>query len=300
MKWKKKGCEKMNEKERNFRQMLEKLWAQDCFVCVGLDSEYGKIPQHIKDFVIRLKTDGAITDIDVVEEVMFLFNKGIISTTADIVCAYKTNIAFYEDQGKSGILALIRTIAFIKEFAPEVPIILDAKRADIGNTNQGYVRSAFEICGADAITVNPYLGRESLQPFLDQKNKGIIVLCRTSNPGAGEFQDLKMGGETLYQIVARKVAEDWNNNGNCAIVVGATYPEELEYVRKIVGHMPILIPAVGAQGGDVKKAVLAGGYEIIINTSRGAIFASGGTDFAIAARTEAIKLNNNIVQYMKK
>lgn len=290
----------MEYKERNFRQMLKELWAQNRFVCVGLDSEFEKIPQHIKDFVVRLKTDGSIADIDIVEEVMFLFNKGIINATADLVCAYKPNIAFYEEQGTAGISALIRTIAYIKEFAPNVPIILDAKRADIGNTNQGYVRSAFEICGADAITVNPYLGKEALKPFLDQKNKGIIVLCRTSNPGAGEFQDLKMNGESLYQIVARKVAEDWNSNGNCAIVVGATCLEELEQVRKIIGCLPILIPGIGAQGGDVEKAVLSGGYEIIVNTSRGAIFASGGTDFAIAARNETIKLSNSIVRYMKK
>lgn len=288
----------MAEEERNFRQMLEKLWAQKRFVCIGLDSEYKKIPQHIKDFVAEGKANGLFADTEEADEVMFRFNRDIINATADLVCAYKPNIAFYEEQGTAGISALIRTIAYIKQRAPEVPIILDAKRADIGNTNQGYVRSAFEIFGADAITVHPYLGREALKPFLDQKDKGIIVLCRTSNPGAGEFQDIKADGEPLYQIVARKVAENWNGNGNCAVVVGATYPDELRKVREIIGKMPILIPGVGAQGADVEKTVLAGGYEIIINSSRGIIFASSGADFAKAARIETIKLNDSIVLYM--
>jgi orotidine-5'-phosphate decarboxylase len=298
LKTKLEGENKMKEEERNFRQMLEKLWAQKRFVCIGLDSEYNKIPQHIKDFVAEGKENGLFANTEPIDEVMFRFNKNIIDATANLVCAYKPNIAFYEEQGTAGISALIRTIEYIKLRAPEVPIILDAKRADIGNTNQGYVRSTFKVFGADAITVHPYLGAEALQPFLDQKNKGIVVLCRTSNPGAGEFQDLEMNGEPLYQIVARKVTESWNNNGNCAVVVGATYPEELEQVRRIVGHMPILIPGVGAQGADVEKTVKAGGREIIVNISRGAIFASNGADYAQAARRETIKLNDSIVMYM--
>lgn len=290
----------MKTEERNFIEMLRKLWAQNRVVCIGLDSDYEKIPEFVKDYATEkmAKTVGASAHKMAIEEAMFLFNKSIVNATADIVCAYKPNVAFYEAQGNAGISALIRTIAYIKERAPKVPIILDAKRADIGNTNRGYVQSAFGMYGADAITVHPYLGAEAMKPFLEQKNKGIIVLCRTSNPGAGEFQDLKVDGEPFYQIVARRVAENWNENGNCAVVVGATYPKELQEVRKIVGNMPILIPGVGTQGADVRKTVLAGGNKIIINTSRGAIFASSDSDFAEATRKETIRLSDLIVQYM--
>jgi len=230
--------------ERNFREMLEKQWAKNHFVCVGLDSDFNKIPKEAQKGTIK--------------ETIFSFNCQIVNTTADLVCAYKPNIAFYEEQGVEGINALIQTVIYIRGRAPEVPIILDAKRADIGNTNKGYVQMAFHIYGADAVTVHPYLGREALKPFLEKEDKGIIVLCRTSNPGAGEFQDLKMDGESLYQIIAKRVARHWNENNNCAVVVGATYPEELQKVRELVGDMPILIPGIGKQGGDVEKTVKAG------------------------------------------
>jgi len=282
----------MESIERNFFSMLRKLWLQNLFVCVGLDSAFEKIPQFLKDSVT--KELGFLS----VEEIMFQFNKNIIEATADLVCAYKLNIAFYEAQGHEGIAALIRTIAYIKEYAPEVPIILDAKRADIGNTNDGYVKSAFEIIGADAITVNPFFGEEAMKPFLAEKDKGIIILCRTSNPGSGEFQDLEVDGVPLYQIVARNVIENWNSNGNCAVVVGATKPEELEQVRKIVGDMPILIPGAGAQGADVKEAVDAGGREVIFHSARKIIFASDGLDYAEEARTETVKLGNLIIVCM--
>ena len=289
----------MKTEGRNFIEMLRKLWAQNRVVCIGLDSDFEKIPEFVMYYAMEnmAKTVGASVHQMAIEETMFLFNKSIIDATADLVCAYKPNVAFYEEQGVAGISALIRTIAYIKKRAPEVPIILDAKRADIGNTNRGYVQSAFEMYGADAITVHPYLGAEAMKPFLEQKNKGIIVLCRTSNPGAGEFQDLEVDGEPFYQVVARRVAENWNENGNCMVVVGATYPKELQEVRRIVGNMPILIPGVGTQGADVKKTVLAGGNEIIINTSRGAIFASDGSDFAEAARKETIRLSELINRY---
>ena len=285
-------------KERgNFRQMLEERWATGIFSCVGLDSDYSKIPDVVKravrDRLSRELTSGP----QQAAESIFKFNVEIVQATKDIVCAYKPNIAFYESYGPDGITALMQTIGFIKAHAPEVPVILDAKRADIGNTNDEYVEMAFNTLGADAITVHPYLGKEALQPFLEQEDKGVIVLCRTSNPGAGEFQDLKVDGKSLYQIVARRVAEHWNENGNCAIVVGATYPEELQKVREIVGDMPILIPGIGSQGGDVKKTVTAGGREIIVNSSRGVIFASGGPDFAQAARDEVVKLNELINRY---
>ncbi|MCK4918963.1 MAG: orotidine-5'-phosphate decarboxylase [Candidatus Pacebacteria bacterium] len=269
--------------------MLRQLWLKNLFICVGLDSAFEKIPQCLKDSVEA--TLGYVS----VEEIMFQFNKNIIKATADLVCAFKLNIAFYEAQGNEGMAALIRTIAYIKEYAPEVPIILDAKRADIGNTNDGYVKSAFDIIGADAITVNPFFGKEAMEPFLKMKNKGIIILCRTSNSGSGEFQDLEVNGEPLYQVVARRVVESWNDNSNCAVVVGATQPEELEQVRMIVGDMPILIPGVGAQGADVKKTVNAGGREVIIHSARKIIFASDGPDYAEEARTETVKLGNLIL-----
>lgn len=173
--------------------------------------------------------------------------------------------------------------------------------ADICNTNAGYVDAAFGFLQADAITVHPYLGAEALQPFLARAEKGIIVLCRTSNPGAGEFQDLSVNGEPLYSFVARRVANEWNKNGNCALIVGATYPDELREVHELIGDMPILIPGIVAQDGDVEKTVSAGKNScrqgMIINSSRCIIFASNGADFAEAARRETEKLCNLINQY---
>ena len=279
--------------DRNFRQMLETQWSRGNFVCVGLDSEFGKIPESAR-------RSGNECDVSVANTVV-AFNHAIVEATKDIVCAYKPNVAFYEAHGDEGIGALQRTIADIHAIAPDVPVILDAKRADIGNTNAGYVDAAFGFLRADAITVHPYLGAEALQPFLARAEKGVIVLCRTSNPGAGEFQDLSVNGEPLYRFVARRVASEWNKNRNCALVVGATYPDELREVRGLIGDMPILIPGIGAQGGDVEKTVSAGkdsrGYGMIINSSRGIIFASKGADFAEAARRETEKLRDFINQY---
>jgi len=272
---------------RNFREMLEARWTQNHFVCVGLDTDYPKIPEAAHK--------GSVV------ETMFRFNCAIVDATYDLVCAYKPNIAFYEAQGLEGLSALSRTTTYIREAAPEVPIILDAKRADIGNTNKGYIQAAFQTFKADAVTVNPYLGGEALQPFLDQVDKGIIVLCRTSNPGAGEFQDLKVDGVPLYLIVARRVANEWNKNGNCGVVVGATYPEELREVRREVGDMPILLPGIGDQGADVEATVTAGKDSrkrgIIVNSARAIIFASKGPDFAEAARQKTLELHNMINQY---
>lgn len=288
--------------ERNFRKMLEAQWDGGRFVCVGLDSDFSKISGQIKQ---ELMAGEAISES--AEEIMYVFNLAIVNATCDLVCAYKPNIAFYEAQGPAGIRALMRTTAYIRENAPDIPIILDAKRADIGNTNKGYVKAAFETYGVDAITVHPYLGREALQPFLDQKDKGIIVLVRTSNPGAGEFQDLQTDSEALYsqplyRIVARRVAREWNKNGNCGIVVGATYPKELKEVREIVGDIPILIPGIGKQGGDVEKTVMAGKDSkrggMIINSSRGIIFASQGPDFAEVAREKTLELHHEIKKYI--
>lgn len=279
--------------DRNFRQMLENQWTRGNFVCVGLDSEFGKIPESARK-------SGNECEVSIPNTVV-AFNRAIVEATKDLVCAYKPNAAFYEAHGAEGMAALHRTIADIHAIAPDVPVILDAKRADIGNTNAGYVEAAFSFLQADAITVHPYLGAEALQPFLARADKGVIVLCRTSNPGAGEFQDLSVNGEPLYRFVARRVSSEWNKNGNCALVVGATYPDELREVRGLVGDMPILIPGIGAQGGDVEKTVTAGkdshGQGMIINSSRGIIFASKGADFAEAARRETNKLRDLINQY---
>ena len=192
--------------------MLEAQWSRGNFVCVGLDSEFGKIPESAR-------RSGNECDVSVANTVV-AFNRAIVEATKDLVCAYKPNSAFYEAHGDEGIGALQRTIADIHAIAPDVPVILDAKRADIGNTNAGYVDAAFGFLRADAITVHPYLGAEALQPFLARAEKGIIVLCRTSNPGAGEFQDLSVNGEPLYRFVARRVASEWNKNGNRALLLG--------------------------------------------------------------------------------
>lgn len=295
---------------RNFMHMIEDQWARSNFVCVGLDSDFDKIPDAVCEICYSDGSD--------VEGTIFSFNESIVAATKDIVCAYKPNIAFYEAHGNAGLNALYKTIKHIHKVAPLVPVILDAKRADIGNTNNGYVEFAFDYLGADAITVHPYLGEEALQPFLSRKDKGIFVLCRTSNPGAGELQGIKVlpadthgfpeemvrgsgHGIFLYQYVAVRVAQHWNKNSNCGLVVGATYPYELREVRGLVGNMPILIPGIGAQGGDLEKTVLAGrdscGKGIIVNSSRGIIFASEGEDFAEAARRETEKLRNLINQY---
>jgi orotidine-5'-phosphate decarboxylase len=271
-------------KKRNFNEFIKGAWEQKKFLCVGLDLDLKKIPESVRS------ADMYHTLLD--------FNKAIIDATKTIVCAYKPNSAFYEAHTDAGWRALRDTIAYIHTVAPEVAVILDAKRADIGNTNNGYVASAFDDLGADAITVHPYMGIEALAPFLDRKDKGIIVLCRTSNPGAGEFQDVNIGGEPLYIKVARNVCEKWNTNNNCSLVVGATYPKELKAVRAVVGDMPLLIPAIGAQGGDIEATVRAGknsrGEGMIISVSRSVIFASSQNDFANAAREEAQRFDSAI------
>lgn len=272
--------------ETGFMDLIQHQWDNGRFLCVGLDSDYEKIPKAAKN--------------ESVVDSLVRFNRRIIEATAEYCCAFKPNTAFYEGYGLDGIKALIETNRFIRENYPEIPVILDAKRADIGNTNFGYVKAVKEIFQAHAITVHPYLGGEALKPFLDQKDLGVIVLCHTSNPGAGEFQELRPNEEEkeLYQIVAEKVAGEWNENGNCALVLGATYPEQLAEVRAIVPDIPFLIPGVGAQGGDliqtVKNGITRKGDGIIINASRSILYASNGEDFAEAARNEAKKMDQEI------
>ena len=260
---------------RHFQAILEGNWDQKKFICVGLDSDISKLPKG---------------------ETQLSFNQAIIQATYDLVAAYKPNSAFYEAQGSQGIESLKKTIEFVHEKAPQALVILDAKRADIGNTNLGYAKAAFEGLDADAVTLNPYLGGEALQPFLDYKDKGCFILCRTSNPGAKEFQDLEVAGEPLYLKVAKQVAAHWNKNKNCGLVVGATYPEELRKVREVAPDLPFLIPGVGAQGGDLKQVLQDGskakGKGLLVNVSRSVLFASSGPDFAEAARKEVLKLIN--------
>lgn len=271
---------------RNFRALLESQWDQGKFLCVGLDPDLEKLPSKFQGLSVY--------------EALFGFNRAIIDATRDIASAYKPNSAFYEAYGDQGLEAMRASIAYIHEQLPEIPVILDSKRADIGNTNNGYARYAFDYMAADALTVHPYFGSEALEPFFQREGNGIIILCRSSNPGSGELQSLEVDGEPLYKVVAKLTADKWNSRGNCCIMVGATYPDELREVRSIVGDMPILIPGIGAQGGDLEKTVAAGkdsrGRGIIISVSRAITLSSSGDDFAEVARTKAQGLHDAIIK----
>jgi orotidine-5'-phosphate decarboxylase len=267
-------------------ELLAAHRAEGRHLVVGLDTDPARIPAS-------LSPGGGAAD-RVVE-----FNRRIVEATAALACAYKPNAAFYEALGADGFRALSETVAAIRDHAPNAAVILDAKRADIGSTNAGYVAAAFDRLGADAITVHPYLGGEALQPFLQRTEKLVFVLARTSNPGAGELQDLVADGLPLYRHVARAVAGDWNAAGNCGLVVGATYPDEMREVREdIPTTMPILVPGAGAQGGDVAAVVAAnreaGSDAFLINSSRSILYASPGEDFAEAARGAAESLDGEI------
>lgn len=247
---------------RHFNELLKAKWNEGKFLCVGLDPDIDKIPDAFKKGTIG--------------ETLLAFNTYILEETRESVCAYKPNSAFYEQYGAEGIEALKHTLERARGLAPDVPIILDAKRADIGNTNNGYVTFAFDYLGADAVTVHPYMGGESLEPFLSRSDKGIFVLCRTSNNGASEFQDAESGGKPLYLSVAESVARKWNANGNCGLVAGATFPEEMQIIRDAAPDLPLLIPGVGAQGGDLEASVHYGknteGKGMIIAIARAIIF----------------------------
>lgn len=296
--------------QKNFRQMLQAQWDKGKHVCVGLDTDFDKIPEWFHFFEAPGK-DYIDATVLGVGAILSEYNIRIVKTTHDLVCAYKPNIAFYEAWGASGIIALVKTIEYIRARAPKVPIILDAKRGDIGNTNRQYIKMAFNHLKVEAMTIHPYLGQESLSPFLELKDKGFFILCKTSNPGAGEFQDQTLhdcdriltNQSPLFHYVAAQVATKWNKNNNCGLVVGATYPGDLADVREIVGpNMPILIPGIGKQKGDLEATVKAGknkdGQGIIINSSRGIIFASQETDFALIARKKVLELQVNINRYL--
>jgi orotidine-5'-phosphate decarboxylase len=229
-------------------------------------------------------------------DAVYRFCTEIVDATADLVCAFKPQFAHFAAQRAEPQLE--RLCSYIRSSYPDVPVILDAKRGDIGSTAEHYATEAFVRYGADAVTVNPYLGTDAVAPFLAHEGRAAIVLCRTSNAGGADFQSLLVDGEPLYVHVARKVASEWSRLGECAVVVGATYPDELRTAREIVGDLPILVPGIGAQGGDVAAAVSAGrsatGFGMIVNSSRDVIYASAGADFADAARRVASATRDSI------
>ena len=259
--------------------------ANRSLVCVGLDPDPSRMP--VRDVAT--------------------FNRAIVEATADLVCAYKPNLAFYEALGNTGLKALEETLRVIRKQAPSAIVIGDAKRGDIGNTSAAYATALFDVWGFDAATVSPYLGGDSVEPFLAHPDRGAFILCRTSNAGAREFQDLRVhadvGSRPLYEAVAIK-AREWNTRGNVGLVVGATYPDELKRIRSLCPALPILVPGVGAQGGDLDSAVLNGtdadGRLAIINSSRGIIYASRGADYAQAARRAATVLRDQINDVLTK
>ncbi len=271
----------------DFLNKLKAAWDKNnSLLCVGLDPDSTKLPEGLP----RPAT------------AYFDFNKAIIDATADLVCAYKPNTAFYEARGSSGIEELKKTCDYLHQSYSDLPIILDFKRGDIGNTNNYYATFAFDYLGVDAVTIQPWLGRDAVQPFLDYKDKGIMVLDRTSNPGAGEFQDLEVGDQKLYLRVARNVHDEWNANSNCQLVVGATFPPEMAEIRQLVGDsMVFLVPGFGAQGGEAEAVIKAGlngqGQGLIINSSRSILYASNRADFAEAARAAAQKARAEINTY---
>jgi len=251
---------------------------QNSLLCVGLDPEPGRFPTVLQ----KQSTAKAVVH----------FCQAIIEATARYVCAYKPNLAFFEVLGPEGMYVFQEVLAAIPA---HIPVIVDAKRGDLDNTARNYAAAVFDVYGCDAVTVNPYLGYDSVAPFLAYHEKGVILLCRTSNPGARDFQDLLVYGEKgqvrpLYEVVAQHV-QSWNKAGNCGLVVGATYPQELRTIRALCPDMPILIPGVGAQGGDLEASVAAGvdtfGEKAIIAVSRSVLYAGTGADFATAAANEA-------------
>jgi orotidine-5'-phosphate decarboxylase len=250
------------------------------WVCVGLDPVMERLPEAARN----------------ARSPLLAFGRAIVEATADLACAFKPNLAFWLAEGPEGLKALQKVISCIPG---DIPIILDAKFNDIGNTAKAYAHVAFDALVADAVTVNPYLGRDGVQPFLERENRGIFLLARTSNPSAPDLQDRAVDGAPLYETTAQ-LAVQWNAElpGTCGLVVGATYPEELGRMREIAPHLPFLIPGIGAQGGNLEAAVTHGptsdGTGPVINSSRGIIYASPGPDFADAARTAAQTLRDRI------
>ena len=268
----------MNSRSNTFNQQLQSAWAsQGSMLCVGFDPDPKRLPTSLQG-----KPEG-----------IFEFCREIADATADVVCGFKPQFAYFASQRAEAQLE--KLIRHLKDQYPQIPVILDSKRGDIGSTADHYALEAFERYGADAITVNPYMGFDTIEPYLKHEGKGVIVLCRTSNPGGSDLQFLNVSpqGEPLYLHLAKLAATQWNSTGQIGLVVGATFPEEISKVRAIVGDMPLLIPGIGAQGGDIEATVKAGsvpgkpGTGMIINSSRAILYASSGNDFAQAAREVA-------------
>ena len=273
-----------------FIDKLSAAWAaNDSLLCVGLDPDIAKFPPHLKQQ----------------PDAIYAFCKAIIDATADTACAFKPQIAYFAALRAEDQLEAI--CDYLRKTYPRIPIVLDAKRGDIGVTAEQYAREAYERYGADAVTVNPYMGFDSVAPYLEWKDRGVIILCRTSNPGGSDLQFLNVDGKPVYQHVAQMVADKWNTNGQCGLVVGATFPNELAQVRRIVGEMPLLVPGIGAQGGDVEATVKAGrtaaGAGMMINSSRAILYAKpdeqAGEDFAKASRRVAIETRDAINAFRK-
>jgi orotidine-5'-phosphate decarboxylase len=267
----------MNSRSNTFNQQLQSAWAsQGSMLCVGFDPDPKRLPSSLQG-----KPEG-----------IFEFCREIADATADLVCAFKPQFAYFASQRAEAQLE--KLIQHLKDKYPHIPVILDSKRGDIGSTADHYALEAFERYGADAVTVNPYMGFDTIEPYLKHAGKGVIVLCRTSNPGGSDLQFINTtSGEPLYLHVAKLAAQKWNSSGQISLVVGATFPEEIAKVRAIIGDMPLLIPGIGAQGGDIDATVAAGrithapGTGMIINSSRAILYASVGSDFAQAARAVA-------------
>ena len=265
----------------SFHAKLRHAWtSRDSMLCVGLDPDLARLPNGLE------KSPRGVLE----------FCTAIVESTADLVCAFKPQIAYFAAIGAERELEDL--CRHVRTNHPDVVLILDAKRGDIGDTAALYAREAFERYGADAVTVNPYLGTDSLEPFLATAGRGTIVLCRTSNAGSGEFQMIDVDGAPLYERIAATAATNWSTRGEVALVVGATYPAELARVRAIVGDMPLLVPGIGAQGGDVEAVVRAGrdshGHGLIINSSRAVLYASSGADYAERARAVALATRDAI------
>jgi orotidine-5'-phosphate decarboxylase len=268
----------MNSRSNTFNQQLQSAWAsQGSMLCVGFDPDPKRLPPSLQG-----KPEG-----------IYEFCREIADATADLVCAFKPQFAYFASQRAEAQLE--KLIRHLKDKYPHIPVILDSKRGDIGSTADHYALEAFDRYGADAVTVNPYMGFDTIEPYLKHAGKGVIVLCRTSNPGGSDLQFLNVApnGEPLYLHVAKLAAQHWNSSNQISLVVGATFPEEIAKVRAIVGEMPLLIPGIGAQGGDIDATVSAGkiagkpGTGMIINSSRAILYASSGSDFAKAAREVA-------------
>jgi len=264
-----------------FYEKMAAIWAKNnSMVCVGLDPDLKKLPECLQNK----------------PNALFEFNKALVDATHEFVCAYKPQAAYYAGQNADD--QLLASVEYIKANYPEIPVILDVKRGDIGSTASMYAKEAFERYNADAVTVNPYMGSDALKPFLDYADRGVIILCRTSNPGGNDLQNLVCNGKPIYEHVAELARDKYNYNKNVALVIGATYPEELGKIRSICTDMPFLVPGVGAQGGDVAKVMEHGctkdGFGLIINSSRGIIYAGKGEDFAAAAGKAAKDLRDLI------